>query len=570
MELFKVKDLYFVAGVEWKEISGGTERSIKRKIKKEELSRDRDYFHAVYLDIFKDNKKTLYASVSNNKLFFTNKIYAGASVFVNSLRGYVFIKKLKEYKEGGINKTLYWFLVIDDDGFVVEDEAINDDMVEGKIAEYVEILYKVAIYKNDYKIYSNDISVDKIINEAFFYIDDKSAPTSLFTYYKREDYTTIYKYVFVLGLMGIFGGVFFTMYESEEKTQLAVYNYKSLIEHKVNLVDNWLKLQAPVNRRGGSKSGTPSYTQEEFYDFGKKQVQTIFDAQRYENETILSNIIEIEQTIPLYLAEWKFSSLSYIGNEFIITFDKIPNSNGVFTEIDYIMEKYDDEYSFEIIPYSLENSASKRVYLVKFSNYKQSGDNDEYITLYEWREKQRNSIDEIMAEIKKSENKINSIKSRVSKLSAFEQVFTNKIPIAKMEIENEVNFLSKLYDEALLEINKQPENYQMNFNLEKLTRMRYVEKIQINTDYQWVYPDDGVSYPNIKQDGLKYYADSYKVGAASIEGFSNNFEALLDAGEQLTGMNTIIHTVNYGIETGEWVIMGELFELSSNIEKPKK
>tara|TARA_B100002019_G_C21258229_1_gene595176 strand:- start:253 stop:1959 length:1707 start_codon:yes stop_codon:yes gene_type:complete len=568
MELIKLNNVHFAVGLDWKDISGSSDKSVQRRIKKEELGKDKESFHSVFLDIVSEHKKTQYASANNAKIFYSKKIYAGASCFVNSLRGYVVIKKIKEYKDKGINKTLYWFLVIDDDGFVVEDITVSDDSIEGKIAEYTTILYKLAIYKNDYKVFSNNITVEKIINEAAFYIDDYNSPKYRFTYYKKEDYSTAYRYLFFVGLMGIIGTTFFTMYETDEKKKVASYSYESQIENEKNLVSNWERSQSDSNKT--SRGGVPRYTQEEFTDLGKKQVQMIFDSQRYENETILSNIIEIEQTIPLYLAEWKFSKLAYVNNNFVVMFEKLSDSNGVFTEIDYIMDEYDDEYSFEVIPYSLEDEATKRVYFIKFNNFKKSGDSNDYTTLFEWRKKQAEEIEEILQDIKRSESKISRIKSDVSKLNTFNQVFTDKVSLAKKEMDNEVKFLKGLYEDAIEAINRQPENYQMNFDLEEMTRMRYIEKVQINTDYEWVYPDNKVSYPNIKQSNLKNYADSYKVGASSIEDISNNFESLLNAGNQLTNMNTIIQRAEYDLEGGLWVLEGELFELSSGVEKEEK
>lgn len=558
MDIFNVSGINVATKCKWETIEGNNNSAVKRKIKTNTLNRDVEYFHASVMELNK-NKQASYSKVLNDRRFFKTKIIPLVAFFVFDFRSYVVVKKVKEYKENGVSHSLFWVGVIDPDGLVVEDLLLNEDEVDGKISEYYELEYEVAVYKNDYRPSSSKILIDRIYADDVFEIDEVDFDNLSFNLFKRENYKKYYQLGFLATILLSSGIAFFSMYETDEKKDLIQGNFTAPLSDYQRQLTNWESSQPSSN--GRNNRNEINYTQEEVYDLAKKQIQQDFNLQTYENNDIVSNIMEIERSLPTFLVEWQLGNIVFLDGEFVIMYNKIDSSNGVFSELDFIINKYNEFTPFNMLPLSLENDATIRVLEVDFENkIPKNRDLGTGLTLFELRDKQRDEVAEISNRINTSIRKINGLQDGVKDLSTFEQIFTNSLRRTELEINSEVSRLRSYYEEAMEEIDSEFSGFQLDFSISNETRSKYIEMVHLNSMFEWDLPELKNNYPKIEEIDNNYYAKSYEVGVSSIQDLSNNFELMIDAAEQLTEINSIIETVEYNVITGEWIIQAVIYE----------
>lgn len=562
MKIEKIHNLDVAINCEWKTIDGGNLSSIKRKLKNNILNKDVDSFNAAVMHINKKSK-TSYTMTTTNKRVEKENIIPLAAFFTYDFKGHIVVLKVKDYKENAVQHTLYWLCVIDTKGIILEDLILNEDYIDGKVSEYLDISYELAVFKNDYTPISDSIQVNKVFTEEVFDIDDVDYENLSFNFYKKEDYTKYYKigFLFVLLLSGSM--IFLSTYDTEDKLNLLQEDFTRHLSEEKRQIDNWLSAQPSSNkgdRSRGRQSSSVSYTMEESYDLAKKQIQDEFNQRAYSNINIVNNIIDIENSMPNYLAEWMMGNIVFLDNDFYIMYNKIPSSNGVFTELDMILKRYNNYVPFEIIPLTLNQDATIRTLGIDFSNkIIRPRDTDTGLTLFELREEQRSKVDEIMREISNIERGINRKRSSANNVSTFNQIVSNQINRIRLEIQSDVSRLNNLYEDVIEEISVDFDGFELDFSISKNTVINYIEIKHLNSTFEWSMPSKTKDYPDI--GGLDYYyATSYDIEVSSISNVSNNFIMLVDAAEQLTEINSVIKHVEYNITSGDWVIEAVIYE----------
>lgn len=568
MKLFKINDKNIVAGLDWKKVLGATPKIISSNMKKEVIKRDRNSFYATYLDIYKEHKYTYYAHSDNVVLFEKSTVYPAAAFFIKDFKGHVIVKKLEEIKENGNQYTLYWLCAIDEEGIIIEDSCVRDDKIDVKITEYLEVQYLLASYKNDYLPYSPEITINKIFNDDAF--DSEFADKYKFVKYKKDEIRFNHNLVIGGILIGLGTFLFNQYYDTGLKKEIEKSNYLAQFnKDKKDYLTAW-ENQNRGNRnqrRRGSNNEEMTYSPAEIEDFGKKQIQERFDLQRYENLTILNNIIELERTYPLFLVEWNFEKLAYSLNKFILIFSKIPDSNGVFTDLDFIMQDIAKHKDFVVIPAALENNGTVRIYEIDFNNFKTINSGNQTLTLFEIRQNQKEKIEEIIKNIKSKENIVGREQGKVKNIKAFKQIFSKDLNNIKNTINREVSNLKKLYTDLKTEIEYQPEGYEMTINLKTTSGLQHLKNSQVYSEFNWGFPTSRRSFPVMQGRNARNitpYAYSYNVSISSKTNLTNSFEDMLFAGEKFSAENIIIDRVEYDLKTGDWKIDGLLFEKVEN------
>lgn len=560
MKIIKIKDISIAFGVEWKDIDGSNSKSIQSSIKKAVLTKDRQYVYATFLDLYKVYKKTIYA-FSENTYFEKENVYPAVSFFINNFKSYVIVKKVEELKENNIKKIIYWFCAIDSNGFVVEDSLVNEDAIDLKVSEYLEIDYNLACFKNDYQPYSPEITINKIFNEDLFDEYFELVKNSKFTRYKKEELKLNHNLI-IIGVIAALGlGGFFTYYDTGTKKEIVKTDYLRKFKEERREMTSWEQTNNLSTNNRNNKNEI-IYTEEEIEDFAKKQIQQKFDLQKYNNTVILENIILLERTYPIYLAEWRIEKVAYSSNKFILIYSKLSDSNGVFTDLDYMVGAISKDKTFKVIPAALEKNATIRIFEIEFNNYERVNSENLNLTLFDIRNQQKEKIEEIIKDIKVTENKIKSFKNRAGKINTFKQIFSNDLTSIKSNLSISTKKLNELYANLKIEINFQPENYDMNRQISSNSGLQYLKMSQIHTNFDWGFPTNKISYPVLdrKNKNMIPYANSYDVSVKSKKEISNNFEDMLLAGKHFSNQNIIIDKVDYEIHTGNWTITGIVFE----------
>tara|TARA_B100000700_G_C15063722_1_gene868069 strand:- start:20414 stop:22093 length:1680 start_codon:yes stop_codon:yes gene_type:complete len=556
MHLIEINNYNLAVNLEWKNVEGNNQKTIHRKLRKEATNNKTHFNYGAFSNTYKELKKSQYTT-SNDAQFDDKVIYPAALIFLQDYKGYVIVKEVSRDEHDNIE---YWVCVIDPKGKIVEDKLLNENNTDSTVSNYINIYdYKLLVFKNEYVPYDSSIEINKTILESEFKLP-KNAKELKYTYfrYKGKEINKNYIVILVFAIVGLF--FFFNYYETDKKIQLENKNWLKQYNTYQDEVELW-KENNDRNYNRNSKSSSLEYTQNEFTNLAKKQIQNQFDVQLYSNRNIITNIREIERTIPLYLAEWKLNTIGYTNNQIIITFDKIQSSTGVFTELDYLISDINEKRKdINITKLDLTNNGLTRVYKVEFDNFKTTNTNADGETLFEIRRKQFEKISKLSGDIERLRRQIRSTSRRISDVSTFEQIFTDKLESIERQIKRKSSELEDLYKEIRREINYKPENFELNIDLNTNTFFKYIETTQINNNYDWVYPKDLALYPLIDtKQSLNYFARSYEVGAKSREGLSNNFEALINAGVELSNLNGIITLVEFDTENSSWVIKGMIF-----------
>tara|TARA_B100002019_G_C21265627_1_gene599264 strand:- start:500 stop:2179 length:1680 start_codon:yes stop_codon:yes gene_type:complete len=556
MHLININNYNLAIELEWRTVEGNNQKTIHRKLRKEATNNKTQFNYGAYSNTYKDIKKSQY-TVSNDSQNDDKVIYPAALIFLQDYKGYVIVKEVSRDEHDNVH---YWVCIIDPKGTIIEDKVLNENNTESTVSNYVTIYdYKLLAFKNEYVPYDSTIEVDDIISQEDFKLP-KNAKELKFTFfrYKGKEINKNYVVILIFAIVGL--TYFFNYYETDKKIELQ--NKKWLTEYQTyqDEVELWKK-NNDRNFNRSSKSSELEYTQNEFTNLAKKQIQNQFDVQLYSNQNIIKNIREIERTIPLYLAEWKLNTIGYTNNQIILTFDKIQSSTGVFTELDYLIDDIDKKREdINITTLDLANNGLTRIYRVEFNNFKNTNKNADGETLFEIRRKQFKKISELSDDIDRLRRQINSTGRRVSNISTFDQIFSDKLETIETSTQRKLLELKDLYEDIRKEINYKPENFELAVNLQKRTFLEYIETTQINNNYDWIYPKDLSLYPLIDtKQNLNYFARSYEVGASSREGLSNDFEALINAGLELSDLNGIITLLEFDTEDSSWTIKGMIF-----------
>lgn len=556
--VIKIGEKHFAIGLEWQEINGGNKWTIKRNLTTL-ISNDNGSYASLTTVIH--NKTSQFVTFDKSSLsnFKDKDLYPAASVLAEEVKGHIFIKKIES---DNVNENLFWTLSVDENGLIIEGE---DKIIDGyeELEDKVSLMsdltgLKVAVYADSKDELESLFQIDKIINIASFDFFDEYEYIKV-KLYKKKDTKALKIFLgssFAIGL-SLSGYIYF---QDDSKYQeivggdiIAPLNvYKSKIaEYKKYLALNKKK---------------KTISQNDYLELAKTQILDTFESQFYTNKDIINNIIYLDQILPLYSVEWKLEKYAYTKNQFIIIYNKIPSSIGVYSHLDDEISKISNKNSIDIKPVSLESNGTKRIYIASFD------DNGRSEKFFERKELEKNVItkNEILKplekEIKKINNSILSISRKVTNIGVFEKSFTSSVDEFYDDISKKKIVLSNKYKEAISIIEKKKDPIIVNYDYMDGDIMEHIELSQVLTEYKWNYPTNPKTYPILKNakaekgESLIPYAKSYDIEVFPIEGLTNTFGSLYDVATALNSKNIIFKVVEYETEDNMWTINADFFE----------
>lgn len=561
-EYIRISDRDVIVGLDWSDLEGKSKRQVAIELKKEAKETNNHYGYFTELK----NKTSQYVLFPNSN----DNVIVGSAIIADVFKDTVFIKKIDT---GNINTTKYWVCVVDTDGLIFEDgDRIFEDEedLELFVNDMVSLYeMKVVSFANSFDFSSTKI--DHTLESDFFesYISDNNYKIK-----KLIRDTSINRKYLLGGITGIMlsVGAFLLLYEDE------LYNdiVNEVVMEDFSIMNKDLKKYQKSTKKEKKRK---VFTQEEITKLGKKSFKNYYDSNFFDNKEIINNILLLDNYLERYSMEWELTELVYDNNKFILIYEKIKGSIGVFTDLDaYISDFSNGNDLFNIKPAELTESGNKRIYEVDFGE----NINKKKFLARKLEEENRVSKKEIIEDL---ENKVKKIKSdavfiseNVSELNIFQRIFTNDVLIAYEEIEMLIDKSKKVYDKINEEIKKEEPPILIKEGSLSGSELRYVEISQRDSLFLWSYPKSSLIFPDKKMlavkgknaNTLKPFARSYKVELASIEEISKGSIYMEEALNYLNKPYIIIKSVEFSKEEDTWVINAEIFEKVYEHEEKKK
>jgi hypothetical protein len=145
-------------------------------------------------------------------------------------------------------------------------------------------------------------------------------------------------------------------------SQIDAFSYlenDSLIKDAKNNESKYSKLISK------SKTSSKNWSDESFRDATLDQFIESYKRSLYDPLQITWIFKEIEETLPVYLREWKLEEIQFVENRFLVTYSRIPTSIGVYFLLDEKVKEISDKNEYlNIKQFSLEDEGETRVYSI--------------------------------------------------------------------------------------------------------------------------------------------------------------------------------------------------------------
>jgi len=554
-EYISVGDKQLLISLQWKEKEGRSKRSILNEIKKEaKESHNRFGYISDFKKISIEDKtgscQYLLMPSSNDSILLGSAIIS--SVFTDS----VFIKKIDS---DNLEDSRFWVCAIDIEGLIYEE---GDKIIES--GEELEVfvtemksLYELKIVGCESDLNFLDITLDIKLDEDFLnsYLDSKEYTIKELI----KEKTVNKKYIIgTIGTVAIIVGTFLAFYEDQKFNDFE----NGVFSQDITPLSKNLNQFKKENNKKGRKV---IYTQKQYSNIGKKMFRDYYESSFFDNKDIINNITYLDTILEPFAMEWKLSKMAFEKNEFLIIYDRVPNSTGVFKDLDLYIDKVSQSNKIiSISPVALVSSGNRRVYKVSF------GDNIKEKTYIARKlaESSQISKDKIVADLEKDaisiQNDINSTTMNIKDLNILERLFSDEVLIAHDNVLTKISKLRKIYKSINEEIKKEDEEVEINANTYSGSELKYIEISQRDNLFQWSYPGKFNNFPNLKltksNENLKDFAQSYKVQIASIEDVSAEIIYMEDALNLINKPYIQIKNVEIAMDTNKWSITSEVYE----------
>lgn len=114
-----------------------------------------------------------------------------------------------------------------------------------------------------------------------------------------------------------------------------------------------------------SKTSSKTWSDESFRDATLDQFIEDYKRSLYDPLQITWVFREIEDTLPVFLREWKLENIQFVDNRFLVTYSRIPSSIGVYFLLDEkIKEISESSDKLDIRQFALTDKGETRVYSV--------------------------------------------------------------------------------------------------------------------------------------------------------------------------------------------------------------
>ena len=567
-EYIKIGDKEILVSLDWEEKEGKSKRVLYNEIKKEAKESGKRFG---YISDFKKINDSDKKGTCQYLLFpqGDDNVILGSAIISSIFKDSIYIKRIDS---DNIEETRYWVCAVDNEGLVYEDgdRIISDEDELELFIDEMTSLYemKVVSYEEDFSFL--DIELDVKLENEFLdsYLDSHNYTIKELV----KENTLNQKYLMsTLGGLTVFVAGFLTFYENEEYNAFE----NGYFDDQLSPLSKDLKKYQKANKKRGKKA---TYTQAEFSELGKKYFRDYYESTFFSNKEIVGNILYLDKILEPFAAEWSLEKMAFQKNEFLLMYDRIPNSIGVFKDLDLHISRISSENNvINITPVALVKAGNTRVYKVTF------GDNlkEKIFMARKLEEDSKVSKADIIKKLeedaKKIKSKIFAISSNIKELNIFQKIFTNDVLIAYDDVEVMLNNITKIYKNINTEINKKEKGIKIEKSKLIGSDLKYIELSQRDNLFKWSYPSKGIIFPSVKLTKsdfsiLKNYAKSYKVEMSSLEEVSEGIFYMEDALELIDKPYIQIKKIEVLKGKESWGITSEVFQgiYEYNIKDEKK
>jgi hypothetical protein len=552
-EYLTIGDKKLAIALNWKEIEGNSKRKLEANLRTLSI-KSKVKYGALSPTIHE--KTSQYVLIDTNDDFTSEKTYPAASFLADSLKGFIFIKQI----ESSLGNNKYWVCSVDSDGLIVEDGDLvieGDEDLDDYVLEMVDLAgLKIATFEDDEQdVYPDSFNIERKITKEFFDVFDDLNYIQIKLYHiEKKSYT---KYIAaIVGAITLSTGSYMYLKDDSLYQSIIESEYASSSAKHVSTLSKWKK----INKKNKKKK---IYNQDGFVYLGKSQIRDLFESQFYTNKEVIENLSTMETMLPDFNVEWTLTKIAYTKNQFIAIYKKIPESIGVYTELDYSILQLAKKHNYNIKPVALESNGNTRIYSVSFDD---SNRKNKFLSRKLEEESEISKEDLIKGLEKKVSivrQQASEITMKVNQFNMFEKAFSSEIENYYEELMVHGNKLNKIYKNIVAEVKKAPPAFDLSDGILDGDKMNYIEMAQRKVTFKWSYPNKFVKYPVVKSNSNKKltpYALSYEITSGNIDGLTDDFESLIEASNYIDAPYMIFNSVEFRNETNQWVIRSSLFE----------
>jgi hypothetical protein len=419
----------------------------------------------------------------------------------------VFIKRLDDLSNG-FGEENYWVTVTSDKGQIIgefdtiikdrfslisllEDIAITEDIVFSILDTDAELRKEINTYAQRMAIPDDELVIYTIEQPVF---DNAARKHS-------NKISVIYKpskiKIKKIGVVAAFITVSTTLFMA--------FSYITQIESILSLGDSQLSEKMQIKESQYSKlmrefKPSSQWTPEVYR---KTTLESFIGDMKYNLYSPLNTSLilrEINRTFPKYASEWEMSKITYVDNKFLVFYERIQESKGVYFLLDSEIEMH-QKYSkgLDVKPYTLKDEGNTRVYLV-LPKMPLNAQFESEVMLEQLRKESKieSFYKRAVKDVKDSSSRINDIIRRYYNLTfqdkwinmsvnelgetlAVEMKNFERKEIKTQRLEKDMNELEPLFlDETLILGNV----------------MDFVTMMQLDSLFKWSYPKMVKTYPN--------------------------------------------------------------------------
>lgn len=375
----------------------------------------------------------------------------------------------------------------------IENITITEDAVFAILDSEADIKSDIYAYSDKTGIKREEVIID-LIEQPIFQRIAKNYDKPIKRLYK-DSTIKVEKVGLGILILGAVTTIFFAFsYATQAGSMLQLSREYSIIEAT--------KLSNRYNETLKNLKGSSQWTPEEFR---KATLEEFIDDMKHNLYSPLNAsliIREINRSLPLYSVEWEMSTIEYQNGRFLVTYERIQNSKGVYflldEKIDNIQKNNDGLF---IAPFALENEANTRIYIIK-PDFSLAAQFESEAMLSNLREESKlNSL--YQRAVKKAKDSYDDqivIHNKYAKLSFSDKWFKMK-----------ANTLSRNLDDVLGEIKKFDKNKkEIELEIRKLRPLKLDDKLiggdvmdfvtmaQLDSMFSWSKPIIKHTYPNLK------------------------------------------------------------------------
>lgn len=383
---------------------------------------------------------------------------------------------------------------------------------------------------------------------------------------------------YVAGLLVVGAGSYLFISEPPEE-------YESLVngEYSSDVATQESNLEKSI------KSKTSLFVESKITSDIKRNFIDAVDSNIYDLPEIIDYIEMLSVTFPTYLVEWEVKDISFVKNEdlsidYKIPYSRIKDSFGIYNEAESSVKTIID--SIDNFSYKIEPTDIGRNSLLLSIKFKE-----------DYKEKEKDSIDEVMENIKKStskidaklsstKNKVKTIENDAMDFSFLDKRFgsslneaINEVEDLSMELKSNIKDKETIYNKLFQTVDVViPDDY---YNL---TRERFLNTIQENNHYNWDIDSRSVGIPDnakdikkqkdilikkskkSKKDDVDMNEDDWVIGyswgfrVSSTGDGTQGIEGLRKLMELINNKSITIKEVNYNFNSENWSLSGEFYE----------